>query len=251
MTLESIATTGNTSFFGSSKNVKDIIFTGAPDAEILSQIKTVLPNATVTFANHCEIYYANEHIETNEVIKFTNIDGTEGKKFLSYANVCVDCTRCLETRVIKSVDPLFTNKGWSFDEENVSALTQSFTVNRSVLSFYEENFGVTDFGIVGAVNTYYKDGNEAINSDGTLLSIGENGVTSNSGAISASFAQTEFEILKLKVTGLTGDNAKAKIFICAYVLAGDEINYLSNGKVSVGVAQSSTSVEALLANEEE
>ena len=246
-----ISTSNNGAFFGSSKNVKDIIFTGDENSEILATIKTVLPNATVTFANHCEIYYANEHIETNEVIKFTNIDGTEGEKFLSYANVCVDCTRCLETRVIKSVDPLFTNKGWSFDEENVSALTQSFTVNRSVLSFYEESFGVTDFGIVGAVNTYYKDGNEAINSDGTLLSLGENGVTSNSGAISASFAQTEFEILKLKVTGLTGDNAKAKIFICAYVLTGDEINYLSNGKASVGVAQNSTSVEALLAGDEE
>ena len=139
---------------------------------------------------------------------------------------------------------------WHIHTHNSNDCKQIGMTIESLISRTKE-LGVTDFGIVGAVNTYYKDGNEAINSDGTLLSLGENGVTSNSGAISASFAQTEFEILKLKVTGLTGDNAKAKIFICAYVLAGDEINYLSNGKASVGIAQNSTSVEALLANEEE
>ena len=47
------------------------------------------------------------------------------------------------------------------------------------------------------------------------------------------------------------DNAKAKIFISAYVVANGEINYLSNGQASVGAAQNSTSVEALLTNDEE
>ena len=246
-----ISTSNNGAFYGSSKNVKNIIFTGKADYEILETIKTVLPNAAITFVSHCDVYYDGAHVETNEVIKFVNIDGTNGEKFLSYANVCVDCTRCLETRVVKSVDPLFTNKGWSFDEENTSALTQSFTLNKDVLDFYKESFGISDFGIVGAVHTYQKNGEEVVNSDGALLTLGENGLTSNSGAISASFLGTDFEIFKLKVTGLSGDNAKAKIFISAYVVANGEINYLSNGQAYVGVAQNSTSVEALLTNGEE
>lgn len=250
--LTSISTTGNTSFFGSTRNnLKEIVFTGTPDAEVIASIQKLLPSATITYANHCEIYYASEHIEANEVIKFVNSDGTAGEKFLSTANVCVDCTRCYETRVIKSVDPLFINKGWTFDENDQSALTQSFTVNRDVFPFYQESFGITDFGVAAAINTFFKGDEEIVNSNGDILDLDENGaIKSKDGAISASFIDTEYEILTLKVTGLSDSNAKAKIFISAYVISNGEINYLSNGKASVGVIDNSISVEALLKNEE-
>ena len=239
MGVTSISSTGNTSFFGTSKsNLKTIVFTGKADAEILATIQAVVPNATIEFANHCEVYYASNHVVSDEQIKFV------GDAFVSVAQVCTECTRCLERAVLEEHEPLVEWKGWTYAEyEDGGAFGQSFLINTSVLDFYETNFGVTNYGIVAAINTYYVDDVETVYSDGNIISVTDGEVKTSNKAVSADFTNSEFSLFKMKVVGLTGNNEKAKLFINAFIVAGNDVYYINEQASSKNEAKYSVSLQ--------
>lgn len=241
----SIATTGNTSFYGTTKNnLKTIVFTGSADAEVLESIKTLLPNATIEFANHCEVYYEGEHIEGNPTVSFV------GEEFLSVAQLCDDCTRCTKTVVLKEVAPLFTSKGWTYSLDGAE-LSQGFKIEKENIDFYNEHFGIVGFGVVGAIHTYFdKDGNEQTYTENSAFISVVDGKVVTTGAVAAGFENSDYSIFAMKMTGLTGDNQKAKIYLSAYVATADNVYYLSNNQASVDAATDSTSIYALLQKEE-
>ena len=239
MGLTSISSTGNTSFFGTSKNnLKTIVFTGKADAAIVATIQAVVPNATIEFANHCEVYYASNHMVSDEQIKFV------GDAFVSVAQVCTECTRCLERAVLEEHEPLVEWKGWTYAEyEDGGAFGQSFLINTSVLDFYETNFGVTNYGIVAAINTYYVDDVETVYSDGNIISVTDGEVKTSNKAVSADFTNSEFSLFKMKVVGLTGNNEKAKLFINAFIVAGNDVYYINEQASSKNEAKYSVSLQ--------
>lgn len=241
----SIATTGNTAFFGSTKNnLKTIVFTGNADDAVLESIKTLLPNATIEFANHCEVYYEGEHIEGNPTVSFV------GEEFLSVAQLCDDCTRCTKTVVLKEAAPLFTSKGWTYSLDGAE-LSQGFKIEKENIDFYNEHFGIVGFGVVGAIHTYFdKDGNEQTYTENSAFISVVDGKVVTTGAIAAGFENSDYSIFAMKMTGLTGDNQKAKIYLSAYVATADNVYYLSNNQASVDAATDSTSIYALLQKEE-
>ena len=241
----SIATTGNTSFFGTTKNnLKTIVFTGSADAEVLESIKTLLPNATIEFANHCEVYYEGVHVEGNPTVSFV------GEEFLSVAQLCDECTRCTKTVVLKEVAPLFTSKGWTYSLDGAE-LSQGFKIDKENIDFYNEHFGIVGFGVVGAIHTYFdKDGNEQTYTENSAFISVVDGKVVTTGAVSAGFENSDYSIFAMKMKGLTGDNQKAKIYLSAYVATADNVYYLSNNQASVDAATDSTSIYALLQKEE-
>ena len=127
------------------------------------------------------------------------------------------------------VPAIFVNNGYSYSG---TAILQGFTVNFEALGAYEATGKTVQYGLavasvakLGATNTLF---------DGTTL---------KEGAFSVSFDdKKQYSIFEMQVTGLVDDYKDAELFVCAYVIDGDTVTYISNG------ANTST-VEAVTYNE--
>ena len=228
--------------------LKEFIYTGNENDSVVNDIKKyVSPNygaPTITYANHCAYYFNGVHQPAVEIIKFV------GQEFLSNANVCSDCPRCSQSVILETVAPLFVCKGWSYSEYD-SSIAQSFTIDKMVLPFYQEKLGISKYGIVGAINTYFENGVEKTYSDGSLLTLENGSLICSDKAISADFTNSEYSIFRMKMVGINEENENAKIFICAYVQADENIYYLNNEVASQNVAINSTSIADLKKKDEE
>ena len=168
--------------------------------------------------NFCEAFYDNNHIgEKSLAYVDYDKDGNEieGQKFLSKANICVNCTRCNQTSVVGTYDRLFKSIGFSY---STNAVMQGFAINHSAMAdyqaFYKES--TITFGIVAASAT--------IVTDGKILDAEKKA--------QVDFTQRKYDIFEMKISNISEENKGKSFFLCAYVTIENETYYLNNGTSS-------------------
>ena len=117
-----------------------------------------------------------------------------------------------------AIEAILSSKGISYDENDGTGVYEEIKVNKEALLAYVAITGQEfDYGIFAAVATEDK---------GTPLTIGEGGkIVADDKTVFATFADTDYMYLKIKVTGL--DNGSS-IFCGAYLQIGDNLVYVSN-----------------------
>ena len=205
-------------------------------------------NYVVYDYSYCEAYLEGEHtisganpcVGTCGVCKLEFIKHSESAAIIveiSYSDFTKageKVSRCENEgcthRNAEPVPAIFVNNGYSYSG---TAILQGFAVNLEALGAYEEATGKTlQYGLavasvakLGATNTLF---------DGTTL---------KAGAFSASFDdKKQYSIFEMQVTGLVDDYKDTELFVCAYVIDGDTVTYISNGA-------NTTTVEAVTYNQ--
>ena len=132
------------------------------------------------------------------------------------------CTVCGEDYLGKDIEnsALFTAKGVTLPEDIKDAIAHAITVNLSAVEAYN--------AFLGAENTI-KYGVVAGIADGTGKPVTNDGKTTGK-AVSASFENTGFSILQLKITNIS--NSAQGLYCCAYIIVDDVVTYLHNGSAS-------------------
>ena len=141
------------------------------------------------------------------------IEYNGARKFFEKGDITYECDVCGEEHVVEDeAGVIFKVIGYTYTEaENPSkALMQSFAVNREALKTYNEN---TENDLVGY---------GLLSTNTSVTEAFENGVAKISAV--ASFYDTEYDIMELKVKGLNGRSdsigayADVKLHCCAYIL---------------------------------
>ena len=171
------------------------------------------------------------------------IEYNGAKKFFEKGDITYECDVCGEEHVVEDeAGVIFKVIGYTYTEaENPSkALMQSFAVNREALKTYNEN---TENDLVGY---------GLLSTNTSVTEAFENGVAKISAV--ASFYDTEYDIMELKVKGLNGRSdsigayADVKLHCCAYILVqnGESVDSYYATEV---LDDSLTSVEITVADE--
>ena len=163
----------------------------------------------------------NGFVEKDSSFKYVDL--------LTEMKVSRACTHCGVENVTERYEAVFVDLGYSAANINgVYSIMQGFKVNYESIDAYGEKVGavISEFGVI-AVADYKIDGT-AFDEDGVVKSGVVHCVTS-----------ARNDLLSIKVTGLSADatlpdgtsQLDAKLHACAYVKAGDEIYYISEGYV--------------------
>ena len=210
--VTSIDTSNNGTFFGSTKNnLKEIVYTGSENDPVVAQIKSVLPNATITFANHCEVYYGGEH--TASVVEYKH------SSFIEESYDQGTCPRCGKTSAITTYAPIMEFVGYSA-KINDDRVCVGYTINKEMLSVYETKTQKTlSFGVTAAIVSDGTEKYEPINKD--LTPINEKTVVAS---VSRDYAGFDFVI-----SGFKADYYEKSLVMCAFVYDGSKIFYVDNG----------------------
>ena len=197
--------------------------------------------------SYCEAYLEGEHtisganpcVGTCGVCKLEFIKHSESAAIIveiSYSDFTKageKVSRCENEgcthRNAEPVPAIFANNGYSYSG---TAFLQGFAVNLEALGAYEATGKTVQYGLavasvakIGATNTLF---------DGTTL---------KAGAFSVSFDdKKQYSIFEMQVTGLVDDYKDTELFVCAYVIDGDTVTYISNGA-------NTTTVEAVTYNQ--
>ena len=197
--------------------------------------------------SYCEAYLEGEHtisganpcVGTCGVCKLEFIKHSESAAIIveiSYSDFTKageKVSRCENEgcthRNAEPVPAIFVNNGYSYSG---TAFLQGFAVNLEALGAYEATGKTVQYGLavasvakIGATNTLF---------DGTTL---------KAGAFSVSFDdKKQYSIFEMQVTGLVDDYKDTELFVCAYVIDGDTVTYISNGA-------NTTTVEAVTYNQ--
>ena len=135
-------------------------------------------------------------------------------------NVIELCKSCKHENANQTIDPLFTDKGYSVDLVNVG-MSQCFTINEEAIALYKQ-YVCADFeyGVVASIN----DKNPLVLENGEVKTVGK--------AISLGMSDTNFTIFNVKVVGIPEEYATASIVGCAYTVDRGEIYYLSENQTA-------------------
>lgn len=251
MGVTSISTTGNTSFFGCKPST--IVFTGSEDAEILASIRAVLPNATIEFANHCDVYYNSNHsivteegntcsgvcktcgylklladpIHTNDlVLAFGTgvyVDEVEGKTtdVNYYANMYVlhVCKYCKNEEADKYA-PIFEKMGYSAAEDDTTAISFSTSVDFDSLAKYEEMKETSiQYGMIVSASA----------STTPIKNVVDGEIELDVATINVSLTDTDYTKFTVKITGLPTEQS---LNCCGYIVENDSVTYLGHNTTS-------------------
>ena len=180
--LTSISTTGNTSFFN-TRGITEIVYTGNEGDAILTDLLGLLTKATVTYANHCDVYYNSNHnivteegntcsgvcktcgylklladpIHTNDLVLVFGtgvyVDEVEEKTtdVNYYANMYIlhVCKYCDTEISVDEYGAIFENLGISATETDDYSITFGISINYNALAKYEQMTGTTlQYGVV-------------------------------------------------------------------------------------------------------
>jgi hypothetical protein len=162
--------------------------------------------------------------------------------FLTDANVCVECSRCLKETVTDTKNALFANKGYS--KSIYGQIIQGFAINKTDFQFYKDNFGDIKYGLVAGVYSY-QDGEETkyVHQGGELLALENGSLVAKNKVATVSFDdKIDYDVFEMRVGGLVDDLATTKLFCCAYVVAKDTIYYITNEKTYEGSVQGAVSI---------
>lgn len=211
-TVASIDTSNNGTFFGSTKNnLKEIVYTGSENDPVVAQIKSVLPNATITFANHCEVYYGGEH--TASVVEYKH------SSFIEESYDQGTCPRCGKTSAITTYAPIMEFVGYSA-KIGGDRICIGYTINKEMLLVYEAKTEKTlSFGVTAAIvadgTTQYK----AVNND--LTAANEKTIVAS---VSRDYAGFDFIL-----SGFTSAHYEKLLVMGAFVYDGAKVSYIDFG----------------------
>ncbi len=142
-------------------------------------------------------------------------------------NACTSCGRIEET---VEIGILFTLNGYSYTQ---GAIMQSFKIDKDVIENYNKYAKAPiEYGILAA--------------SGSVANIYLNGFTDN--VISVDFTNRSYDIMEMKVYGISENHYETKLYCCGYILVDGEIIYMDDGMAD-GAAAPSTVTYNLLANE--
>lgn len=215
--LTSISKTGNTSFYGSTKNnLKTIIYTGNADDAILTDVLGVLTGATVTIKNHCNVYYDGVHEATTELTKYFE-NGAYVSKFIVESACGKNCGVSEE---VDSAEPLFKLLGYSKTEyESSSAISNSFAINYDAIAKYNtlvsEDEKVSAFGLIAVSKEKIAEEDE-----GLLMNA--------STKASVDVTSRGYDIISMKITNISEANYTTELYCTMYVCANGKYYYANN-----------------------
>ena len=211
-TVASIDTSNNGTFFGTTKNnLKEIIYTGNETDPVVAQIRAALPNATITFANHCDVYYGGNHAV-----------GESEYVFSSFIESSIDqgvCTKCGQKSTLATYNPIITFVGLSAKIDG-DKICMSYTIDKDSLAIYEEKTGKTlgtvKFGVTAAIVADGTAQYETLKDDLTPV---------NNKTIVAP-ASSEYAGFDFVISGFTAEHYERLLVMCAYVYDGSEVYYV-------------------------
>ena len=254
--LQSIVPAGqsNPTFFGTStSNLKEIIYTGSPNDPIVATIKASVPKATITYSNHCEVYYGGEHGEykalngcqfgcerkcgvytflenpVHENVKTVTYGGESTVDYTKTIVVIVACKNCGTEELNKEINALIECKGYSKAIEGIGFVQSFLTDDEAIASYKQyvnENF---DYGIVAAIGTT----TPIVENEGKLE------VASGS-VLVASMTYTQYTKLEIKIVDIPSDEVDTPVVLCAYFFDGS-VYYVDDGAMLTEVTGKSYS----------
>ena len=211
--------------------IQTIYFTGTPDSDFVASVQA---NASgyvknIVYANHCEYYYSNEHIDNgNECVNICNRCGlVEAKEnavhnndvTITYTSYSLDGTKSTvcknegcEYNVVVAAPALFVCRGYSVFEVGNGGLVLGFVLNREAIGEYEETMNVEiSYGVFAASANIGE--NEAVDTNGATVN----------GALGYDLTKYANKVIEIKVTGFDEDAKKnAAVVLGAYVITRDE-----------------------------
>ena len=183
--------------------------------------------------NKCLAFYDNKHTY-DETVDKTFAD----ENFLSSCEITTDCTVCLETVKIDTLDPLFKSNGFA---SNTGAMMQSFAVNKALIESYQLYFGEIKFGLVAA---YCGTGTDFDTTSGVLVNADGTGV--NNKVAIVDFTEREYDIFEMRISGIDDSTKDKEFYICAYVIENGAVSYIHNNTTAdTAEATTYTAVAAL------
>ena len=127
-----------------------------------------------------------------------------------------ECKYCGKVEKTENIGAILTTDGYSV-ENGGTGVYQQTKINKTELQKYTAITGEEfDYGIFAGI---------AALDEGNPLANGEGGIVPSEKTVFASFANTEYTLLQIKVTGLVDG---AKIYCGAYIMVGEDIVYLSD-----------------------
>ena len=148
--------------------------------------------------NKCDAFYGSNHLNAEETYDFKSF---EEKSYLRSV-----CSRCQGGVVIKEIEPLFVNLGFSAAEYG-DMMSVNYRVNEEAILAYEEVTGKTvSYGVFAV--TKANVGNNDI--------FDENGEARN-GVIAADITDCGYGLFNLKIFGFTDEQKKIDIAMGAFV----------------------------------
>ena len=143
-------------------------------------------------------------------------NGGEDVSFtVAFAASC-ECKYCGKVEKTENIGEILTTNGYSV-ENGGTGVYQQTKINKIELQKYTDITGEEfDYGIFAGIAAL-DEGNPLVN--------GANGIEAVEKTVFASFANTEYTLLQIKVTGLVDG---AKIYCGAYIMVGEDIVYLSD-----------------------
>ncbi len=190
--------------------VKDVTYTGSENDEIVTAIKSAASKATITYANHCEVYFSGNHSV-----------GESKYVFASYLESSYDegaCTNCGQKSTLATYDPIMVFAGYSA-KINGDKICIGYTINKEMLSVYEAKTEKTlSFGVTAAVVSEGTEKYEPVNND--LTPINDKTVVAD---VNRDYAGFDFII-----SGFTSAYYEKLLVMCAYVYDGEDVYYVSD-----------------------
>ena len=228
----------NTSFDGWSTNVT---FNGVNPTTIFFAGKdpSTLTNHYTQWASYKTMSYADYLADPSAVTSKTIVYGTENcacgyirtneaptfqfTSFTEKMTVAKTCAHCNSADVIKTIQPMFTCKGYSASLIGNSGIAVGFSVNNAAIKEYEEITGKTvGYGVFAVAQSKLGE-NDVFNAE-------ENAIN---GSITANLEGYEFTTFEVKVVGFADDQKALPLAIGAYVKTTDgdkvEYSYLQSG----------------------
>ena len=205
--------------------------------------------------NKCKAFYGNEHDEKvlnscqfgctrgcgavellenpkHSLIKVVTYGETTSVNFYNAITVCNECKTCKTLASSVSIDPLFTNKGYSISLEG-DGITQGFGVNHKAVQEYKEN-----------VNPNFEYGLVASATEGTPIVVSNGTIVAGNKTVIAKMSETDFEFFEIKVMNLSNDYPDTKVVCCAYVFDGETVYYLDEtGTLTEAVGKTYSSIK--------
>ncbi len=220
----------------------DIVFIGAESNYSYDNYSSVLTNATdtVTYEELCYVYgheaedddhncatsldciYSEDGCEYKyvEAIEHTikqEIIYDKGLLFAGCINEICQNDNCEYASKIEDTEPLFVMNGYSHASAPTGAIMQSFQINKDAIEKYEEFSGKTvEYGILaasGAVQNIYTGG-------------------FNDKVVSVDFTNREYDIMEMKIYGITTATKDTALYCCGYIMVDGDIIYMDKNMSS-------------------
>ena len=156
--------------------------------------------------------------------------GEESFKYtdlLSEMKVSTACTNCVAENVSESYAPVFVDLGYStFELNGYCSIVQGFKVNYGSVDKYNEQLeaDILSFGVLAVAQS--KVGDVAFDENGNALA----GVLTSQ--IKSGHDYFDIKVVNIPLNEMVDENtayADAKLHLCAYVVIGDEIYYVTEG----------------------